>query len=126
MNNPTYSVQKIESHKHLPCYFLHKIKGKPFVIVSLEYLEKIDTQDFEDHTEMIAIWTFIEERVEEVKYMTVISIELLFVRLVLFQRFNPLRMISKTGNFLQYLNLSCLYKGLLRRKRPPDSEVNSS
>ena len=126
MDNSTYSVQKIESHKHLPRDFLHKIKRKSFVIIPLQHLEKIDTQDFEDHTEMIAIWTFVEERVQEVKYMTVVSIKLFFVRLVLLQRFNPLRMISKTGNFLQYLNLSCLYIGLPRRKRPPGSEVSSS
>ena len=108
VNNSTNSVEKVQSHKYLSCDFLDKVKRKPFVIISLEYFEQIDSQDLENHTEMIAIGSFVEERVEEIEYVTVISIKFFFAWLVLFERFNPLWMISKTGHFLQYFNLSWL------------------
>ena len=57
---------------------------------------------------MVAIRSFVKERIQEVEYVAVVSVEFLLVRLVLLQRFNPLRMISIAGNFLQYLNLSLL------------------
>lgn len=57
---------------------------------------------------MITIGSLIEERVQKIEYVTIVAVEFLFVRLVLFQRFNPLRMISVTGHLLQYLNLSLL------------------
>ena len=57
---------------------------------------------------MVAIRSFVKERIQEVEYVAVVSVEFLLVRLVLLQRFNPLGMISIAGNFLQYLNLSLL------------------
>ena len=108
VNNSTNSVEKVQSHKYLPCDFLDQVKRKPFVVISLEHLEQIDPQDLEDHTEMVAIGSFVKEGVEEVEYVTIISIKCFLARLVLFERFNPLWMISKTGHFLQYFNLSWL------------------
>jgi hypothetical protein len=48
------------------------------------------------------------------------------VRFVLVQGLNPVGMIRVAGNLLQYLNLPCLSKELLRRRTPTGSAANSS
>ena len=100
MNYSANSIEKIKSHKYLPCNLFDKIKRKPLIIISFENLEQINSQDLEDHTEMISIRTFVEERIEKIENMAVISIEFGSIGFVLLERFNPLRMISKTGHFL--------------------------
>jgi hypothetical protein len=57
---------------------------------------------------MVTIGPLVEEGVQQVEHMAVVSIEFLFGGLVLFERFNPFGMISITGHFLQDLNLSLL------------------
>jgi len=57
---------------------------------------------------VVAVGTFVEEGVEKVQHVAVISVELLLVGLVVLQRFNPLGMISVAGHLLQDLNLSWL------------------
>lgn len=54
---------------------------------------------------MVAVGAFVEEGVEEIEDVAIVAIVLFLVGLVLFERFNPLGMISVTGHFLQYLNL---------------------
>ena len=106
MYDSTDSVEKVQTHQDLPCDFFYQIKGETFIVVSLENLEKIDSEYFEDHAEVIAVWSFEEEGVEEVEDMSVVSFELLFVRLVFFKGLDPLRMLGVAGHLLQYLNLS--------------------
>jgi uncharacterized protein related to proFAR isomerase len=49
---------------------------------------------------MIAVWTFIKERIEKVKYMAVIAVEGLLVGFILFEGSDPIGMISVAGYFL--------------------------
>jgi hypothetical protein len=49
---------------------------------------------------MIAIWSFIEERVEKVEYVAVIAVESLLVRFILLEGCDPIGMISVAGYFL--------------------------
>ena len=105
---------------------LDEVKRQSFVVVAFEDFKQVDSKDFEDHAEMVAVGSFIEEGVKQVEYMAVIAIVFGFVGFVLFERFNPLGMISITGHFLQDFNLSWLKTGLLSRKRLPGSEGSSS
>lgn len=92
----------------MPCYFFDEVKRKSFIVVPLENFEEVDSQDLKDHTKVVAVGPLVEEGVEEVEDVAVVTIILLFVGFVLLERFNPLGMISITGHFLQDLNLSWL------------------
>lgn len=79
------SVEEIESHQNLPGDLLDKVEGKTLVIVPFEYFKKVDSKDFEDHAEVVAVGPLVEERVEEVEYMAVISVVFLLLGFVLFE-----------------------------------------
>ena len=49
---------------------------------------------------MIAVWSFIEERIEKVEYMAVVAVECLLVGFILFEGGDPIGMISVAGYFL--------------------------
>jgi hypothetical protein len=49
---------------------------------------------------MVAIGSLVEEGVEEVEDMAIVSVVFLFIGLVLLERFDPIRMISVAGDFL--------------------------
>jgi hypothetical protein len=49
---------------------------------------------------MIAIRTFVEERIEEIEDVTIVTIEFLLLRLILFEGSYPIGMISVAGYFL--------------------------
>ncbi len=49
---------------------------------------------------MISIWSLVEERVEKVKHMGIVSVEFLFIGFVLLKGFDPIRMICVAGDFL--------------------------
>ena len=49
---------------------------------------------------MIAVWPFIEKRIEKVEYVAVIAVECLLLGFILFEGGNPIGMISVAGYFL--------------------------
>jgi hypothetical protein len=49
---------------------------------------------------MISIWSLVEEGVEEVEDMGVVSVEFLFIGFVFLKGFDPIRMICVAGDFL--------------------------
>jgi hypothetical protein len=49
---------------------------------------------------MVAIGSLVEEGVEQVEHMAIVSVVFLFIRLVLLEGFDPIRMISVAGDFL--------------------------
>jgi hypothetical protein len=100
MDDSANSVQKVKSHENLASNFLHQIQWQSLIIISLQDLKQVYSEDFEDHTKMIAIGSLVEERVEQIEYMAVVSIVFLFVGLVIFERFDPIRMICVAGDFL--------------------------
>ena len=75
---------------------------------------------------MVTVRSFVEEGIEEIEYVGVISIKIGAIWLILFEGFNPLRMICVAGYLLQYLNLSFLSIKLLHHKTPKDNGVNFS
>ena len=85
MDDPTDSIEKIKTHKNLPGDFLDKIKRKALVVIPLQHFKQVNSQNFKDHAEVIAVGTLVEEGVEKVKDVGVISVELFLVGLVLFE-----------------------------------------
>lgn len=52
------------------------------VLVLLDQIEQVDSEDLENHAEMVSIWSFVDEGIQELDYVAVISAELL-VRIIL-------------------------------------------
>lgn len=57
---------------------------------------------------MITVGTFVEEGVEKVEDVAIVSVVTLFFGFVCFEGLDPLGMICVAGHFLQDLNLSWL------------------
>ena len=74
MNYFTNSIQKIKTNEYLFCELADSVDGQPLVVGPLQNFEEVNSQNFVDHTEMIAIWTFIKKAIEEVKDMGIISV----------------------------------------------------
>lgn len=108
VDDSAYSVEEVQAHKDLSGDLLDEVERKSFVVVAFEDFEEVDAEDFEDHAEVVAIGTLVEEGVEKVEDVAVVAVVFGFVRLVLLQRFNPLGMIRVAGHFLQDFNLSWL------------------
>jgi hypothetical protein len=49
---------------------------------------------------MVAVGSLVEERVEEVEDMAIVSVVFLFIGFVVLEGFDPIRMISVAGDFL--------------------------
>ena len=85
MNDPADSIEEIKAHEDLPGDFLDKIKRKSLVVIPLQHFKQINSQDLKDHAEVVAVGTFVEEGVEEVEDVGVVSVELFLVGFVLFE-----------------------------------------
>ena len=84
MNDSADSVEEIKPHQDLSCNFFDQIEWKSFVVISFQDLKQVYTKNFKNHAEMISIRGFVQERVEQVKYMTIIPVKGRFVGLVFF------------------------------------------
>jgi hypothetical protein len=105
MNDPTYSIEKIEAHQYLSRYLFHDVYWQSLAIEFFEDLPQVNAQYFEDHAKMIPVRSFIEESIEKVKYVSIISIVFLLGGFIFFERLYPLGMKCVFGYFLKNLNL---------------------
>ena len=85
MNDPADSVEKVKTHKNLPGDFLDKIKRKTLVVIPLQHFKQVNSQNLKDHAEVVAVGTLVEEGVEKVEDVGIVSVELFLVGLVLFE-----------------------------------------
>lgn len=76
-------VEEIQSHEYLPCDFLDDVDGEAFAVVFLQDLPQVYAQDLKHHAEVIPVGTLIEESVEKVQDVAVVSVVFFFVLLVL-------------------------------------------
>lgn len=103
MDDPADSVQEIKSHQYLPSNFLDQIKGQSLVIIPLQDLKQVNTQNFKHHAEMISIRPLVQERVQKIQHMRIIPIECGFVGLVFVKRLDPLWVVCLVSNLLEDL-----------------------
>lgn len=104
MNYTTNSIEEIKTHQHLSCYLFYNIYRQTFAVIFFKYLPQIYTQYLEYHAEMIAIRSFIEKSIQQIKHMRVISIEFFLIGLIFLQWFDPFWVKSIFSNFLKDLN----------------------
>lgn len=64
MDDPTDAIQEIQTHQDLSSDFFHEIQWESLIIIPLQDFKKVDSEYLEDHAEMIAIGSLIEEGVE--------------------------------------------------------------
>jgi len=84
MDDSAYSVEEVQTHKHLPGYLFDEIERQTLVVIAFEDFKQIDSENLEDHAEMVTVGSFVEEGVEQVENVAVIAVELCFLGLVLF------------------------------------------
>ena len=100
MDDLADGVEVVEADEALLGDLAAEVHGAAVVLVALDELEEVHAEDLEDHAEMVTVWALVEKGVEEVEDVGVVAFDLLLVRLVGLERFNPLGMISIAGNFL--------------------------
>jgi hypothetical protein len=105
VNDPTYPVEEVEAHQHLSGDFLDDFYWEAFAVVLFEDLPEVDSEYFEDHAEVVAVRTFVEEGVEEVQYVAVVPVDFGLIALVFLQGLYPFGVQCVFGYFLQDLNL---------------------
>ena len=106
VNDLTNSVKEIKTNKNLSGHFSNSVQRKTFIVSSLEHLQQIDSQNFINHTEMIAIGSLVKETVQQVQHMSIISVDLLRFLVFVFANWtDPFRTGWKLCDFLQNLHL---------------------
>lgn len=61
----TVAVHVVEPDQALTGKFADQRNRHTLVVVALDDLQKIDTQDLEDHDEMLAVWPVVNERIQK-------------------------------------------------------------
>jgi hypothetical protein len=79
------SVQEVQPHEHLAGDLLYYVDGKTFAVVFLQDLPQVNTEDLKHHAKVVAVWSLVEEGVEQVQHMAIIPIVLLLIRLVVLE-----------------------------------------
>lgn len=105
MNDTTDPVQKVKSHQNLSGDLLDQIQRQSFIVVPFQDLEQVNTQNFKHHAEVVSVRSFIQERVQQIKHVTVIPVISRLQGLVMPEGLNPFRVIGLLGDFLQNFNL---------------------
>lgn len=72
MNDFADRVQIVETYKTLFGDLSGKLDRAAVVIVLFDQFKKVYTQDLKHHTEMIAIWTFVDEGIEQLNNVAVV------------------------------------------------------
>lgn len=79
MNDLAFYMQEFKTYQDLLSDFFAELHGYSLVVIPLDDFEKIDGQNLENETEMIAIWTFEKKRIEQLNNLTVIFIKKLSI-----------------------------------------------
>jgi hypothetical protein len=101
VNDSADSVEEVQAHHDLPGDFLDQIEWQSFVIVPFENFEQINTQDFKHHTKVISIGTFVQERIQQVEDVRVISVESGLIGFIMMKSLDPLWIIGFVSDLLQ-------------------------
>jgi len=65
VDNAAHPVHVVEANQTLASKFSHEGDGYTLVVITFDELEEVDTEDLENHDEMLAIGAVVDERVEE-------------------------------------------------------------
>lgn len=63
MDNLTNPVKVVKSHEALFSHYAHKWQRNAFIVVALYHFEQVDTKDFENHNEMLAVGPVMQETI---------------------------------------------------------------
>lgn len=64
MDNIAESVQEIESDQHLLGNLSAEMEWDSLIIISLDDLQQVDTQDLKDEAKMISIRSLVDKRIQ--------------------------------------------------------------
>ena len=109
MNDLADAVKVIEPHQALFRHDASQGHRNSLVIVPLYDFKQVNAKDFEDHHEVLAVGTVVQEAVQELDTVAIIPRDILkFLRLVLvvcFERVQPCRFNPIASDLVEDLNL---------------------
>ena len=63
MNNLAHAMHIVKTYEALSCKLSNQRQWDSFVVITLDNLEEINTQDFKYHNKMFPIWPMVYERI---------------------------------------------------------------
>jgi hypothetical protein len=63
MNNLAHAMHIIKTYETLSSQLSNQRQRDSFVVITLDNLEEINTQDFKYHHKMFSVWTMVNERI---------------------------------------------------------------
>ena len=129
MNNFAQPVEVVQPEQALPGHLANDGQRSSFVVVSLDDFEQVDSQDFEHSHEMLSVRSMVQEAVQELHTIAVVSCDVLqllwLFGVVGLERIEPLFFHPVRGALVENLYF---VKGRLKvlRRAPLDLESNVS
>lgn len=75
----------------MPCDFFDDVNGQSFAVVFLEDFPQVYSENLEDHAEVIAVRTLVEEGIQQIKDVAIVPVEFLLPFFVILEGLYPLR-----------------------------------
>jgi len=103
-------MQVVQTNQDLLGHSSHNWKRDSLVIVALHDFQKIDSENFKHHDEMLAIGTRVEEGIQKLNSVAVLNLvatsfmEGFVISLVLYHTLDPLLIESISGNHVKDLH----------------------
>jgi len=110
VDDPADPMQVVQADQHLLPDLLADLHWNALVLIPLDDFQQVDTQDLEDHANMFAMRTPVQERVEQLHHVAVFAGHigtqqvLVFPTVVLATTFDPVRVPHIPSHFQQYVN----------------------
>ena len=119
MDDPAHPVHVVQADEALPRESPHQRQWHSLVVVPLDDLEEVHSQDLEDHDEVLSIWAMVNEGVQQLSAMRALRYhtesfqaahQVLVILVVLLDGVLPLFGFPVLGNLIQDVDLivSCL------------------
>lgn len=113
MNNLAHAMHVIKADQTLPCKFTCQRHRNSLVVVALDNLQEVDSQDFKYHNEVLSIWAMMHKRIQKLSAVRLIAtvtlpfqtcLEFWIILVVLLHGFSPLVAVPILGHLIKNFN----------------------
>mmetsp|Transcript_17712 Transcript_17712/g.16946 ORF Transcript_17712/g.16946 Transcript_17712/m.16946 type:complete len:230 (+) Transcript_17712:639-1328(+) len=114
VDDMAHPVHVVQPDQALPRHLSDQRQRHPLVVISLNNFQKVDSKDLEDHDEVFAVGSVVDEGVEELSTVGGVSTDTVLldvgaqlgiILVVLLNRFFPLLGLPVDGDLVQDLHL---------------------
>jgi len=100
MDDLAHAMHVVKSNEALAGQFSYKRERDTLIIIALDNLEKVHTEDFEDHNEMLAIGTMMNEGIEKLHTVRCVSTHAILLKALLELRIITIKTFNRLLPFL--------------------------